>query len=159
MQTTQRIKTMPPTTTPPRSSAIAVMAVGLALTIVATIVPFITSTLRDHIRAGYPGYTAARVDAAVNIWLIILTIIGALGVVGWLLSIWMVATRKRGTSWAATALFALGTGIAVTDLVIRDTSGDAGLAPALGWIGMLPCLAGLFAVALFWRRSSSAGSR
>ena len=50
MQTTQRIKTMQPTT-PPRSSAIAAMAAGLALTIVATIVPFITSTLaRPHPR-------------------------------------------------------------------------------------------------------------
>ena len=93
MQTTQRIKTMQPTT-PPRSSAIAAMAAGLALTIVATIVPFITSTLRDHIRAGYPDYTAARVDTAVNIWLIILTIIGALGAVGWLGSIWIVATTQ-----------------------------------------------------------------
>jgi hypothetical protein len=43
-----------------------------------------------------------------------------------------------------------GTGIAVFDLLVKDTSGDTGLPPLLGWIGMLPCLAGLAAVTLLW---------
>ncbi len=152
MQTAQRVKTAQPTT--PWHSAIAAMVVGLVLTIVATIVPFVTSALRDHIRTGYPAYTDARVDSAVDVWLIILTVIGALGVAGWLWSIWIVARRTRWASWAATAMFALGTSVAVADLLIKDKSGDIGLAPVLGWIGMLPCLAGLAAVVLLWRRSS-----
>ena len=94
MQTTQHVKTAQPTTTPPWHSAIAAMVVGLVLTIVATIVPFVTSALRDHIRAGYPAYTDARVDSAVSAWLIILTVIGVLGVVGWLWSIWIVAKAQ-----------------------------------------------------------------
>jgi hypothetical protein len=49
-------------------------------------------------------------------------------------------------------LFALGTSIALTDLLIKDTSGDTGLPPLLGWVGMLPCLAGLLAVILLWRK-------
>jgi hypothetical protein len=50
-------------------------------------------------------------------------------------------------------MFVLGTGIAVIDLLVKDTSGDTGLPPLLGWAGMLPCLAGLLAVTLLWRRS------
>jgi hypothetical protein len=154
MQTAQRMQTMQPTTTPQRNSAIAAMGVGLVLTIVATTVPFVTSALHDHIRAGYPRYTDTRVDSAATTWLIILTVIGALGVAGWLWSIWMVRIRNRWASWVATAMFVLGTGVAVTNLLIKDTSGDTGLAPMLGLIGMLPCVAGLVALALLWRRSS-----
>ena len=50
-------------------------------------------------------------------------------------------------------MFALGTGIALIDLLVKDTSGDTGLPPLLGWAGMLPCLAGLLVVTLLWRRS------
>ena len=35
-------------------------------------------------------------------------------------------------------MFVLGTCVAVIDLLIKDKSGDIGLAPMLGWIGMLP---------------------
>ena len=66
LMTTQPMKTAQPNTTAPQTKAIAAMGVGLVLTIVATIVPFITSALRDHIRAGYPRYTDARVDTAVT---------------------------------------------------------------------------------------------
>lgn len=41
--------------------------------------------------------------------------------------------------------------LSVTDLLIRDTSGDPGLPSLLGWVGMLPCLPGLIAVTLLWR--------
>jgi hypothetical protein len=154
MHATELMKTAQPNTRPPRTKAIVAMGVGLVLTIIATIVPFITGALRDHIRASYPAYTDAHVDTAVTTWLIILTIIGAFGVVGWLWSIRIVTMGTRWAIWAATAMFVLGTGVAVTNLLITDTSGDTGLAPMLGWIGMLPCLAGLVAVALLWRRSS-----
>jgi hypothetical protein len=153
VQTAERMNTARPTTTPPLQPAIAAMAVGLVLTIAATIVPFVTGALRDHIRTGYPTYTDARVDSAVNTWLIILTVIGALGIAGWLGSIWIVARRKPWATWAATGMFALGTCVAVADLVIKDKSGDVGLAPLLGWIGMLPSSAGLIAVVMLWRRS------
>jgi hypothetical protein len=136
-----------------RKAAIVAMWVGLGLTIAATIVPFTTSALADHIRKSYPRYTDARVDTAVSTWLIILTIIGVLGVAGWLWTIWIVRIGKRGARWIATTLLVLGTGVALTDLLVEDTSGDVGLAPVLGWIGLLPCLAGFVAVLLLWRRS------
>jgi len=153
MQNAQRMTTVKSTTTHKQNAVIAAMSVGVILTVVAAIVPFVTGSLRDHIRAGYPGYTNARVDTAVTNWLIILTIVGALGVVGWVFNIWIVATNRRWAAWFATATFALGTSVALTDLLVKDTSGDTGLAPLMGWIGMLPCLAGLAAVALLWRRS------
>ena len=95
-KTPQQVETTQPTTTPRVHSVIAAMVVGLMLTIVATIVPFVTSALRNHIRTSYPAYTYARVDSAVNTWLVVLTIIGALGVIGWLWSIRIVAAQAVG---------------------------------------------------------------
>ena len=82
-----------------------------------------------------------------------MSIIGALGVISWLWTIRTVHAGKRWARGAATVMFALGTSIALFDLFVKDTSGDTGLPPLLGWIGMLPCLAGLLAVTLLWRRS------
>jgi hypothetical protein len=42
------------------------------------------------------------------------------------------------------------------DLLVKDTSGDTGLPPLLGWTGMAPCLAGLLALALLWRPGAAA---
>lgn len=68
----------------------------------------------------------------------------------------MIWATRRGKAWirrTATVLFALGTLVALTALLVQDTSGDTGLAPLLGWIGVLPCVPGLLAVTLLWRRS------
>jgi hypothetical protein len=143
-----------PISTTSRRLAIAALSVGLVLTLVATIVPFLTGALRDHIQDSYPHYSDTRVDNAVTAWLITLTIVGVLGVVGWLWTIWIVERGKRWAPWAATALFVIGTSVALTLLLIKDTSGDTGLAPALGWLWLLPCVAGLVAVVLLWKRST-----
>ncbi|MFL5976304.1 MAG: hypothetical protein ACJ76G_14340 [Solirubrobacterales bacterium] len=119
-------------------SAIGAMYAGIGLTIVALIVPYIdhatANVLADHIRDGYPTYSQARIASAVTTYLVYLSVVGALGTISWL-SIWAVKAGKRGAHAAATALFALGTSIALTDLLIRDTSGDTGLPPLLGWVG------------------------
>jgi alkylation response protein AidB-like acyl-CoA dehydrogenase len=142
-----------------KRSAIAAMYAGLGLTVAAAIVPYVdhatANVLAGHIRAGYPAYTQARIASAVTTYLIYLSVVGALGAICWLWAIWAVKAGKRSARGAATAMFALGTGIAVTDLLFKDTSGDTGLPPLLGWAGMLPCLAGLLAVALLWRRSGA----
>jgi hypothetical protein len=101
---------------------------------------------------GYPTYSQARIASAVTTYLVYLSVVGALGTISWLSTIWAKA-GKRWAHAAATALFVLGTSIALTDLLIRDTSGDTGLPPLLGWVGMLPCLAGLVAVTLLWSKS------
>lgn len=138
-------------------SAIGSMYAGLVLTLGALAVPLVDhvtgNMLADHIRDGYPGYTQARIDTAATTYLIYLSVVGALGIICWL---WMIGAVKAGKRWArgaATTIFVLATGIALTDLLIRDTSGDTGLPPLLGWVGLLPCLAGLLAVTLLWRRS------
>ena len=138
-------------------SAIGAMCAGLGLTVAAMIVPYVdhatANMLAGHIRAGYPTYTQARIDSAVTTYLVYLSIVGALGIICWLWAVWAVKAGKRWARGAATAMFALGTGIALFDLLVKDTSGDTGLPPLLGWAGMLPCLAGIVAVTLLWRRS------
>jgi hypothetical protein len=135
--------------------AVRWMYAGLGLTVLATAVPYIDlgtgHLLADHIRAGYPTYTPARIDTAVSLWLAILTVVGALGVVGWLGTIWATRRGKGWARWAATALLVLGTLLSLTTLLTKDTSGDTGLAPLLGWIGLLPSVAGVWAVRLCWR--------
>jgi hypothetical protein len=145
------------TTTRLQRPAVGAMYAGLGLTVVAMIVPYVDhatgNVLAGHIRAGYPAYTKEAIDTAVTSYLAYLSVVGALGILGWLSTIWAVKAGKRWARGAATTMFALGTGIALTDLLIRDTSGDTGLPPLLGWVGMLACLAGLLAVTLLWRRS------
>ena len=145
------------TTTHHERSAIGAMYAGLGLTLAAMVVAYVdhatANVLAGHIRAGYPAYSQARIDSAVTTYLVYLSVVGALGIICWLAAIWAVQAGKRWARGAATAIFALGTGIALLDLLIKDTSGDTGLPPLLGWAGMLPCLAGLLAVTLLWRRS------
>lgn len=133
------------------------MWTGLVLTVIAAVYPFVdratTHLLADHIRAGYPAYTQTRVDSAVTTYLILLSVVGALGVLAWLWMIWAVKVGKRWARPATTVMFILGASAGLTGLLTKDTSGETGLPPALGWAGMAPCLAGLLAVALLWRRS------
>ncbi|MFL5839511.1 MAG: hypothetical protein ACJ77Z_03555 [Thermoleophilaceae bacterium] len=143
-------------TTQQRQAAAAAMYVGLALTVVATIVPLMdhstANVLADHIRDGYPTYTPARINAATT-YLIYLSAVGAVGILSWVWSIRAVKARRGWLREAVTAIFVLATGIALFDLMIKDTSGDTGLPPLLGWVGLLPCMAGLLAVGLLWRKS------
>ena len=145
------------TTTYHERPAIGAMYAGLGLTVVALIVLYVdhatANVLADHIRAGYPAYAQARIHSAVTTYLVYLSVVGALGIICWLGTIRALKVGKRWARGAATVMFALGTGIALIDLLVRDTSGDTGLPPLLGWAGMLPCLAGLLAVMLLWRRS------
>ena len=133
------------------------MYAGLVLTVFAAAAPFADRAtgdkLADHIRAGYPTYSQGRIDSAVTTWLVILGVVGALGIVGWGWTIWAVKAKKAWARWAATVMFALGTSVALTGLLVKDTSGDTGLTPLLGWIGLLPCLAGLGALTMLWRKS------
>ncbi|MEV7402438.1 hypothetical protein AB0N93_18885 [Streptomyces sp. NPDC091267] len=144
------------TKTPHDRWAIAAMCAGLGLTVIAMVIPYVdratTQLLADHIRAGYPAYTRTRVDSAVTTYLVLLSVIGALGVAAWLWTAWAVHAGKRWARPAATAMFVLGAGVALTGLLTRDSSGDTGLPASLGWAGTAPCLAGGLAVALLWRR-------
>jgi hypothetical protein len=134
----------------------AALYAGLAITVIATVVPYLdratSDTLPQHIRAGYPTYAQARVDLAATIYLVYLSVTGVLGAACWLATARAVRAGRPWARGAATALFIVGTAVALADLLIRDTSGDTGLPFLLGWAGMLPSLPGLIAVTLLWRR-------
>lgn len=140
--------------------ALGALYAGLVLTVVATAVPYVDHATADllsaHIRDGYPAYGPAKIETAATLYLVVLSTVGALGVAGWLATILAVRAGRRWARAAATAMFAAGTTIALTDLLIKDTSGDTGLAPLEGWAGMAPCVAGLLAVVLLWRAPGTA---
>lgn len=149
----------PTPTTYPRS-AVAVMYGGLALTVLTLAVPYVdratTNVLAAHIRSGYPDYGAARVAEAVTLRLTYLTVLGVLGAVTWLV---LARATRRGRPWArraAPVLLLAGGGVALFNLLVRDTSGDTGLPPLLGLTGLLPVVAGVVAVVLLWRPSPPA---
>lgn len=137
---------------------VALTWTGLALTVLAAAYPVVdratTGLLADHVRAGYPAYGTTEVDAAVTAYVVILAVVGALGVVGWLLTLRAARTDARWGRWLAAGLLVAGAGVALAGLTVVDTSGDVGLAPALAWLLVLPCLPGLAVVALLWRRPS-----
>ncbi|WP_197093786.1 hypothetical protein [Nonomuraea sp. SBT364] len=139
--------------TTPHRTALLMLYAGAGLTALVTLVPFAgRAILADHIRAGYPAYDPGAIDAAVTAYLVILCAAGGLGLLGWLGTAWALRAGRRRVRLPATALLAAGVCFAAAALTVRDTSGDVGLAPLLGWLQVLPCVAGLAAVAL-WRRA------
>ncbi|MCX4446229.1 hypothetical protein [Streptomyces sp. NBC_01789] len=144
------------TKTHPARGAVGAMYTGLGFTVAATVLPYVdratTHRLADHIRAGYPSYARTRVDSAVTTYLVLLSVVGVLGVAAWLWTVRAVRSDKRFARPTATVMLVLGVCAGLTGLLTRDTSGETGLPPEMGWAGMAPCLAGLLAVALLWRR-------
>lgn len=144
--------------TPSDRTTLATIGAGAVLTVVAAVFPFVdqatTTVLGNHIRAGYPTYGSEEINAAVTAYLVILSLVGVLGLLGWLGTVWAVRAGKGWTRWLATGLFVAAACAALAALTVQDTSGDVGLAPLLGWLQVLPCIPGLAAVVLLWRRVS-----
>jgi hypothetical protein len=139
--------------TPVRRTAVPVLWAGLAATALVTAAAWVGSdVLGDHVAASYPAYDAAEVDAAVTAYLAVLTTVGALGAVTWAVVARAARAGRAWAPWAGTAALVLALGVALAGLTVRDTSGDVGLAPALGWAQLAPCAVGLVAVVLLWRR-------
>jgi len=147
-----------PATKPGNQAALATMYAGAGLTVIAALSPFIdqatTTVLADHVREGYPAYGAGEINAAVTAYTVILAVVGVLGLLGWLGTGWAVRAGKGWARLLATAMFAIGACVAIAAATTKDTSGDVGLAPLLGWLQVLPCLPGLAAVVLLWRRAA-----
>lgn len=133
--------------------AIVAMLAGLTLQVVIVVVAYVDRDgLAAHVRAGYPEYPGERVDSAAMDYLMILTVVGGLGTLGWIGAIWAVKTRKAWDTAAATVLLMAGAVTALYLLLVHDTSGETALPALLGWLGAVPCLAGLVAVVLLVRR-------
>ncbi len=145
-------------TVPPGRLAVVAMIVGLGCTDAAVAVPYIDHAtghlLAAHIRDGYPTDSDRRIDSAVTAYLVILTVVGFLGVLGWLTVICAVRADRRWAPWAAGVLFVLGLAAALCGLLVKDTSGEVGLAPLLGWVELAQCLPGLVSVLLLCRRGA-----
>lgn len=152
---------MTTTSDPTARPAIVALGVGLVLTMLTIAVPYLDRetwhTLADHVSSGYPAYDPGRVDEAVSTWLTVLTIIGILGLVGWLTTLWATLSGRRWAPWLAAVLFVAGASTALSALLVEDTSGEPGLPPLLGWLGMLPSVAGAVAVVVvvMWRFSAA----
>lgn len=138
--------------TNPLRSARILTGTGLVLTLALAVWPFLTpGLLADHIRAGYPEYSAAEVGSAVVAWQAVLASVAGLGVLGWLWTFWSLRRPNRWAPFSATALLAVAVVVTLVLLLTPDTSGEVGLAPALGWAWLVPCLAGLAVTITAWR--------
>ena len=146
------------TSTASNRSALLAAYAGLALTIAAMFVLFIdratSNLIAAHIRHGYPDYSPARINSAATLYLVYLSVLGGLGVLAWLGTIWLIARRRRIARPIGTALFVAGTGVALFNLLITDTSGETGLPTLIGLAGLIPSAAGLIVVIMLWRRTT-----
>lgn len=140
-------------------SAYVALWIGLGLTVLTVVNAQLGSSLiGDHIRSGYPALAENEIAAGVGFYTTSLTVLGVLGALGWVVTIW---SARRGSGWArwiAAALALSGTTIAAFALLVRDTSGDTGLPPLIGTIGLLPCAAGLVAVVFMFTRSATSAN-
>ncbi|HJF77015.1 MAG TPA: hypothetical protein K8V63_09715 [Brevibacterium linens] len=141
-----------------RSTYVALW-VGLGLTVLAIVSAQLGRPLiGEHIRSGYPSMPQAEITSGVNFYAASLTIVGVLGVLGWVATIWRAHRGSRRIRWAAVVLALTGTSVAAFALLVQDTSGDTGLPPLIGTIGLLPCAAGLIAVVLMFTRAATSAN-
>ncbi|WP_181274369.1 hypothetical protein [Brevibacterium oceani] len=141
-------------------STFVALWVGLTLTVVAAACAQLGRPLiGDHIRSGYPSMSQNEIATGVDFYATSLTVVSVLGVLGWAVTIWSAHRGSRWIRWAAPVLALTGTSVAAFALLVRDTSGDTGLPPLIGTIGILPCAAGLIAVVLMFTRSATSANR
>lgn len=140
---------------PPASRLPHVMYVGLALTAAAMLFPLVdlatVDSLAGHVRDTYPYWSADLVAGDRNAIVIYLSVVGLLGIAGWIWAIWTVTKHRRAARRVTTVMFLLGAGVALFDLTFHGDKYDRVLPPLYGTIGLLPSLAGLVAVILVWR--------
>lgn len=138
-----------------RSTCVALW-VGLGLTLLATVSAQLGKPLiSEHIHSGYPSLAEDEIGAGMDFYATALTVVGVLGALGWIATIWWAHRGSRWIRWAAVVLALTGTTVALFAFLVRDTSGDTGLPPLIGAIGLLPCAAGLVAVVLMFTRTAT----
>lgn len=133
--------------------AVVAMLTGLALSVAAMLALAAnlasTDMLARHLHEVYAGYAVSPPDeVAVATYLFTL---GGLGIVAWLWMVWAVRRQKRWARLVATGMFVLASVVAVANLTVTEY-GQTILPTQFGLAGLVPCLAGLVAVVLLWRR-------
>ena len=137
---------------PPRPVLVAVrlMYAGAALTALGLVISAIAvATGENALRASHPHATAAQLHATQNILITLAIVSGLIEIGAWLL---MARANRAGLKWAriaATVLLALGTWSLVAHIAGNSTATSLAYTSAT-WV------VGLAAVALLWRKDSSA---
>lgn len=136
-----------------RSPAATTVWAGLAASVLYTVAVVVDQAAVGSIHARltevYAGYDVPWQDTE---WVVVtwLAAVGVLGALGWLVTAWGAARRRRWTAPAGTVLFVLGLGAAGFDLVAAEYGRT--LFPV--WItalGLLPVVIGAGATVLLWR--------
>ncbi|GAA1982749.1 hypothetical protein [Amycolatopsis minnesotensis] len=132
--------------------AITAMRAGAVLTVAAAIVAVLDQATGDgltrRLQAAYPA-DPGKVDMAKSSILTYLFALAAVGVVLWL---WLARASGKGRPWSrvvATVVFVAGTALSA----YHFTQPHPMLVTV---VGLVPCVAGLAAVAFLWQRGSSA---
>ncbi|WP_218951939.1 hypothetical protein [Amycolatopsis anabasis] len=149
IQGTTRTTGLPPSA---RRALVAVY-LGLALTVLAALAVVVDGDgLARHLHDIEDSWIGvAKANETPSVVTTYLFVVAALGIVSWLVTAWAVRRRKRWARPFATTVFVLAAGIAVLNLTMREYGRT--ILPALhGVAGVLPCVAGLVAVVLLWRR-------
>lgn len=143
--------------------ALTGIGIGLVLTSTVAVLPALGGAPFDalvaHVQAGYPAYSLQDAENAAGLYVAILASVGAVGALAWLGTLWAVLARQGWARWLALGLLAASLLLALVGLTTLDTSGDVGLAPVIGWLQLVPCLAGAAVVFALWRRSAASPTR
>ena len=107
--------------------------------------------LAAHLQALYGPYGVPAPDASVVV--AYLVTVGIVGALMWLLTIRAVRREWRGARLFATAVLLGALTVAAADLTVSEY-GRPILPTWLGLVGLLPCVAGLVAAVLLWRRGA-----
>ncbi|WP_020580321.1 hypothetical protein [Actinopolymorpha alba] len=129
---------------------------GFVLSAIVTLVPLVDLVTADsvagHVRRAYPDWTADLVSADRNAIVGYLTVVGVLGLVGWLWTIWAVTRHKRWAPAAVTVMFVLGVCVALLNLGFSGGAYTNVIPYTYGTLGLLPVIPGLVAVLRVWQR-------
>ncbi|GAA1508806.1 hypothetical protein [Kribbella lupini] len=135
------------------------LVAGLVLTALATAAPLVdlatVDNIGDHVRSAYPQWSAADVNKDRTAIAVYLVAVGVLGLAGWLTTLAGVNRGKRWARWVGTTLFAVGATVALIDMSIGGEAYTTIVPLFHGALGLLPAVAGVFAVLALWRTRPS----
>ena len=133
--------------------AISALYAAVALELLGAAVPIVDLVTRGalgaHLQALYSPYGVPAPDALVVV--AYLVAVGVVGALVWLATIWVVRRSQRWARVLATVALLGALAMAGADLTVSEY-GQPILPTWLGLVGLLPCVAGLVAVVLLWRR-------
>ncbi|WP_152487084.1 hypothetical protein [Nocardiopsis halotolerans] len=133
---------------------------GLIVTAVIAIAPLVDlagiGTVASHVRAAYPDWPDAYVDAERSVITGYLVIIGALGTAAWAWS--LVRARRRRIRVSAIVLFVLGLAAAAAHLGVSMAEYERVIPTVYGILWTLPAAVGAVIVVMTLRGGAARSS-